>query len=161
MKAGRLPTIKQLLDFVVSSDIREGRAMSEELYHFCSSRHFKKIKKQGLIRGVLPTGWLEDVRFIKDVQWLTTNKNFNQSWSSSSSKLPYDRTEVRLTIQIPWGRRDTLHNWLIYCKKFPSPIQKDLNCLGDPENWRIFHGRIKPGWIKQVDFKKDIKCFGG
>jgi len=39
------------------------------------------------------------------------------------------------------------------CKKI-TPLADDLNCYGDPENWRLFKGIIRPPWIKGVALKE-------
>lgn len=36
------------------------------------------------------------------------------------------------------------------------PLVPDFNTYGDPENWWVFKGRIKPSWIKTVE--KKILC---
>ena len=38
------------------------------------------------------------------------------------------------------------------CDKLP--IDEAMNAYGDPENWFVFQGRIKPGWIRRVEQKE-------
>lgn len=65
-----------------------------------------------------------------------------------TAALPYPRNAHRLTIKIP-----KYHTWRVYDwrRVVPGYMAEVLGAMGDPENWLLFHGRIKPAWIWRVD----------
>ncbi len=124
-----------------------------KLYHFTSPIHVEGCIKEGINKGSIPL--YKDGRYglLPGWQWLTSNPDFNQQWANTEfSTLPYDRTAHRLTIVIPKTAKNRLHKWLDICGKLP--IDQHLNAYGDPDNWYVFQGRIKPGWIRQVEQKE-------
>lgn len=86
---------------------------------------------------------------------ITINSEFNQSWAEGTGRLPYKRNEVRLTIEIPIEEVENCKSWEVM--KFLCPlVAEDLSSFGDPENWYIFQGEIKPDWITKIDFNFGI-----
>jgi hypothetical protein len=126
-----------------------------KLYHFTSPLHVESCKKNGLTRGVIPLLVNGKIAILPGYQWLTANPDFNQSWANTEyTTLPYDRTAFRLTVVIPKKTaQGQLFKWLDLCHKFP--IDEYLNAYGDPENWHIFKGKIKPSWIRAIDKKPE------
>ena len=123
-----------------------------KLYHFTSSLHVEGCIKQGINRGLIPICKGGRLGLIPGFQWLTLNPDFQQEWANTKySTLSYDRTEYRLTVVIPKTARDRLFKWLDICDSLP--IDEAMNAYGDPENWYIFEGRIKPSWIRKVEKK--------
>jgi hypothetical protein len=119
-----------------------------KIYHFTAAHLLAGCLSDGLTLGKVPlidraghvylaTGW----------QWLTTNPDWLQEWQALSS-LPYPRNAHRLTICIPKSRRKRLFDWR---RVVPGNVAAILGAFGDPENWRLFHGRIKPAWIDRID----------
>jgi len=45
-------------------------------------------------------------------------------------------------------------NCLWFCKNTPDErirvAAEVLNMFGDPENWYVFHGIVRPEWMKKV-----------
>lgn len=121
-----------------------------KLYHFCAKRMLFNIKKEGLTLGAIPV--LKDGKFavMNGWQWLTSNEDFDQSWNKHST-LPYKRNDYRIEINIPKDHHKNLIYWLD-ASKMPELKESAaiLNSHGDPKNWWIFKGRIKPGWFKEV-----------
>jgi hypothetical protein len=129
---------------------RRGRL---KLYHFASPLHVDGCLKNGIIKGVIPIYKDGKYGFIPGFQWLTSNPEFHQEGANTEyTTLPYDRTEYRLTVVIPKAARDRLFRWLDICDKLP--IGEAMNAYGDPENWFVFQGRIKSGWIRRVERKE-------
>lgn len=129
--------------------------IQNKFYHFTASRFLPSIKKEGIILGrMLKT--MRPPTFLTNKQWITINPDFDQSWSAGTGRLPYMRNEVRLTVKIPL-------KYLEFCKpwsqmRFLTPeVAKDLESFGDPENWYIFQGPIRPEWIVEVDFNPKYK----
>ena len=123
-----------------------------KLYHFTSPLHVDGCLKNGIIKGVIPIYKDGKYGLIPGFQWLTLNPDFQQEWANTKySTLSYDRTEYRLTVVIPKTARDRLFKWLDICDSLP--IDEAMNAYGDPENWYIFEGRIKPSWIRKVEKK--------
>lgn len=124
-----------------------------KLYHFTSPLHVDGCKKEGICKGSIPLYQNKRFGLLPGWQWLTTNPSFNQEWANTEfSTLPYDRTAFRLTVVIPKTAKKYLHRWLDIHDKFPT--DSCLNAFGDPENWYVFKGRIKPGWIRKVEYKE-------
>lgn len=93
---------------------------------------------------------IDPAKFIFNKQWITKNPSFDQSWAKGTGRLPYERNEVRLTIEIPLKEMINCKPWSQM--KFLTPeVAEFLSCMGDPENWHIFSGRIKPAWIITID----------
>lgn len=123
-----------------------------KLYHFTSPVHIKGCLKEGITKGSIPLIIQGKIALATGWQWLTSNPEFKQEWTNGEySTLPYDRTAFRLTVNIPKTAKDKLFRWMDVCKKLP--IIKEMNDFGDPENWWVFKGRIKPSWIKKVEGK--------
>jgi len=123
-----------------------------KLYHFTSNLHVEGCTKNGITLGAIPLYKNGKFYRLPDWQWLTTNPDFQQEWANTEyTMLSYDRTAFRLTVIIPKTARKQLFKWLDICDRFP--IDEYLNAYGDPENWYVFNGRIKPGWIREVEKK--------
>ncbi len=119
-----------------------------KLYHFTPEWMLPGIKKEGLTKGVLVTQF-KPPKFKTGYQWLTINGDWNQSWNAGST-LPYDRTEIRLTVKIPDIHK--IIKWTTGGRTLINPgIFEALSCYGDPDNWYLYFGKIKPKWIKQID----------
>lgn len=124
------------------------------LYHFCASKFWPSIKKNGLRYGRIPWGGDNGIKLIPGYQWLTTNAEFKQSWNEGSS-LPYDRTEFRITIMLPNVEKFNLYKWTEYEKE--NPLYETLSSFGDPENWYLFKGVIIPYWMVALEKKTETE----
>lgn len=119
------------------------------LYHFTARRFLADIRRQGLTRGVLLVRTVP-VTFRGGWQWLTSNPDpAGQTWARGTGILPYSRTEVRLTVDVPPGHED-LQPWSRVRFLVPE-VAELLSEYGDPENWWLFNGAIPPAWITAVD----------
>lgn len=124
---------------------------SVKFYHFTAKRFVDSIMKEGITRGMMVKS-INPVRLIPNKQWITVNPEFEQEWARGTGKLPYQRNEARLTIEIPLDQISHCKPWTQM--KFLVPlVAEDLSRFGDPENWHIFQGEIPPTWITQIDFK--------
>jgi len=133
-----------------------------KLYHFTSPFHVEGCCKEGIRKGSIPIRHNGRIGLLPNWQWLTSNPDFKQEWANTEfSTLPYDRTAFRITVVIPKTAIQRLHKWLDVCDRLP--IDPCMNEFGDPENWYVFRGRIKPGWIRQVEEKGKglLKRIGG
>lgn len=131
--------------------------MNTTFFHFTAKRFLESIQKEGLTRGCMLAS-MEPPKFIMNKQWLTTNPDFKQGWAQGTGKLPYSRTEVRLTIEIPVFYISNLKPWTQL--KFLVPlVAKELEDSpdADPENWMIYQGRVNPEWIKEVIYKARLE----
>lgn len=119
------------------------------LYHFTSDKQVDSCLKEGLTLGCTFIGRTpKGVQFLRSTQWLTTNPDFNQSWSAAElSKLPYDRTDNRLTICIPHNETKNLVSWTTFGPVAAPKTYEVLSSFGDPENWYVYLGSIPPEWI--------------
>ncbi len=127
-----------------------------KLYHFCPAHILPGIKKEGITLGNIPLIKDNKVRLIPDSQWLTKNDSFDQEWEKYST-LPYRRNAYRITLKIP--KTDIkLIPWLFICRhKIFKETGEALNEFGDPENWYIHKGRIRPGLFRKIDMNPNCK----
>lgn len=120
------------------------------LYHFTSERHIQRVRNEGITMGVVLTS-LNPIAARQGIQWLTSNPDRLQSWKREGSRLPYDRTAFRITVEIPLTD-ERLRRWLT---AGPHLCDVDtvsvLNAFGDPENWWIYFGPIPPTWFRVID----------
>jgi hypothetical protein len=121
------------------------------LYHFTSKHHIESCKREGLTLGLIPFLSNGQIDAIDGHQWLTENLNYDQAWNSMLA-VKYDRTEYRITINIPKKHHGSVLFWLDFCEENPGKFDY-LNTYGDPWNWRLFVGRVKPGWFGKIDRK--------
>ena len=126
-----------------------------ELFHFTASRFIDSIRREGLNKG----GVLElqelGAFLHRGFVWLTANESFyTQGWSTMLG-LPYDRSEFRMTVDIPDSHADRLTRWLTFCEqgRVNTLTAAIANMAGDPENWWLYEGAIPPRWIKSFDRK--------
>jgi hypothetical protein len=119
-----------------------------KVYHFTARHLLAGCLNEGLTKGMIPL--FDDVGnpyVAPGWQWVTTNPNWDQAWDSGTT-LPYSRTAHRLTVKVPKAHGWRLHRWR---RVVPGYMAEVLGAEGDPENWLLFHGRIKPAWIWRVD----------
>jgi len=124
------------------------------IYHFCSRYHLPSILREGITKGYVLIN-IEKLLLISGYQWLTINDDFNnQTWSIPTT-LPYDRTEFRLTLNIPAQQKKTnLVRWdQISSKLSTDETIKSLNTNRDHENWYLYRGLIPSKWIRSVATK--------
>lgn len=119
-----------------------------KLYHFTAERFLKSIEKNGLTRGVMVKS-MNPPAFLFGKQWLTKNPEYEQSWAKGTGRLPYKRNEVRLTIEIPEENERDCKPWT-QMMFLVADVAEQLSCMGDPENWYVFDGNIRPHWIKEI-----------
>ena len=122
--------------------------MNQIFYHFTAKRFLESIITEGITKGLMVIS-MSPPRFLQNKQWITVNPDFDQSWAVGTGFLPYKRNEVRITIKIPLEKMENCKPWSQM--KFLTPlVANDLSCMGDPENWWIYQGEIKPKWITEV-----------
>jgi tetratricopeptide (TPR) repeat protein len=121
-----------------------------KLYHFTSTRFLKSIMLEGLNKGYIQTKKEKPTKLKEGYIWLTSNNNFIQSWCLREFRsIPYIRSTVRISLEIPKQHYENLHKWMDWGKQFDS--YDNLSSFGDPENWYVFHGIIPPSWFIQLD----------
>lgn len=125
------------------------------LYHYTAACLIERIKREGITLGGVLDRHNERLVLRTGYIWLTANSDFHdQAWNTRVT-IPYDRSEYRITIEIPATREHNVINWLDYCAggKIPVDIAANLNSIGDPENWRLYKGKIPPQWFQAIDRK--------
>ncbi len=131
-----------------------------KLYHFCAPQFLEGIQRRGLTLGRTPFYQAGNkIAFLAKTQWMTVNPEFKQTWNGMS-RLRYDRTAFRLTFVIPKSAQKHILTWpdlkeRLVSKFGESCILPDFESGHDAENWRIFMGRVKPGWLRSVTAKID------
>lgn len=126
-----------------------------KLYHFCAKHLFERIKKEGLTLGCIPIIEGDNYKIARGFQWLTSNPSFEQEWEKYST-LPYRRNYYRITIKIPKKDKNLL-KWIELSKtKALQETAETLNAYGDPENWYVYKGAIKPNYFRKVIAQNSI-----
>lgn len=117
------------------------------LYHFCAAHMVRSILKEGLTKGSFPK-LINGVLIIKnDHQWLTAESNpKKQSWATSHL-IAYDRTDYRLTINIPDNYRKKLIKARDYVLTLPEENHELVFGWDGSDQWYIYLGKIPPKWI--------------
>lgn len=115
------------------------------LYHFCPEHLKDSILKNGLKFGAYPL--VSSNGFVKNVQWLTSEKDADkQSWATSYL-IPYSRTAYRLTVDIPKSYHKKLIQAHKYVERFESMDRKLVTDWQGSEEWYVYLGKIPPKWI--------------
>ena len=132
-----------------------------KLYHFCAPQFLAGIRREGLTLGRTPFLLAGRMGFIKGTQWMTVNPDFEQCWNGMVT-IKYDRTAFRLTYTIPKDARERLVTWWqlkarMVKKLGPGCILADFDTCGDPENWRVYLGHVKAGWLRGVAAKEQAE----
>jgi len=125
------------------------------IYHFCSARDVKAIRRQGIRLGgvyISKPGDAKSVEIYKGYQWLTLDpEKKNQSWATRHL-VKYDRTAYRLTVELP-------DDAVLYDRDGLEAEIPGSGILFDgwpgSENWRVYHGWILPEWITACDKMED------
>ena len=125
-----------------------------KIYHFCAPQFLRGIQKQGLTLGVTPYRTNGKIAYLRGTQWMTVNPEFAQPWNGMVS-IRYDRTAFRLTYTIPKPERSRLLTWWELKARMQrelgeESILPDFDDDVDAASWRIFLGRVKPGWLRAV-----------
>lgn len=121
-------------------------------YHFTSRVHIGAVAKEGISLGSVPDFVQNKLALRYGWQWVTTNKSFDQAWHNpKETSLSYDRTEFRITINIPRLHMFKLKPWIKVCRSIN--MRENLASYGDSENWKVFRGTIPTAWFERIDRK--------
>ena len=129
------------------------------LYHFTASQHIAKINTtgpgSGIRLGVVPFSLRPNggMNFMKGWQWLTENPDWDQEWDNPGtlSKLPFRRTEWRITVDIPSLYTFKVVRWPAFDARYQPPSREYLNAFRGNHHWRLFHGAIPVSWFVAVE----------
>lgn len=120
------------------------------LYHFCSEKHVRKIKAEGLRLGAVAVWRKHNLRIYEGYNWLTLDGDPQaQSWATTEL-IRYRRTAWRLTVEIPDEECDRLMDEEALEAHIPGSRVLFTGWPGS-ENWRVYKGFIPPGWIKKIE----------
>ena len=129
------------------------------IYHFCSRHDVRGIKTDGITKGMIPSVKVEtnpqgkrtETLVLYDGwQWLTMDGDHGrQSWATREV-FKDDRTEYRLTIEIPEKELDCIYDRERLLKVYPE-IGPLFEGWDGSENWRVYRGKIPKYWIKTID----------
>lgn len=123
------------------------------LHHFTSEQHLAKIKQGGIALGAIPFRLLPTgkVTFMRGLQWLTTDPEWEQSWAAPElSLLPYRKNEYRLTIEFPIFAMSNLIHWMEYRDTVRPPSAGYLNGFRGYPHWWLYEGTIPFAWVSQT-----------
>lgn len=127
-----------------------------KLYHFTCSHFIDNVRICGLNRGwMCVVTALGGVKKLPNRVWLTKEPSFSaQGWATRNT-LTCDRTEWRLTIDIPEERTGALSWWPEIRRdgRFDREWLDAFEEVGGSENWHVFAGVIPRSWITAIDAK--------
>lgn len=125
-------------------------------YHFTSAHHYKKVREKGLTHGVIPWNVTRAGRLVTvpHWQWLTEDPDWAQSWDSPGfhSKLPFRRTEYRITIEIPGLYDHRCIRWEVWKlrMKMSAEACEYYSHFAGQRFWWVYHGKIPRAWFIEV-----------
>jgi hypothetical protein len=131
------------------------------LHHFTAKCFTRSILAEGITRGVTPIKGAAKgaTLLIVGTQWLTSEPEFNQDWCAQGDErtLPYDRTEVRFTVNINDGD-ERLFRWRDWRRQWKRLLLDnfDDSRFCDPSKWWIYEGGIEPDRFTGVTFKNAV-----
>lgn len=116
------------------------------LYHFCPAHLKDSILLEGLTKGGFPL--MESSGLVRNIQWLTTNKDPRMQAWATKNLISYSRTAYRLTIDIPdsMQKRKLLkaQDWV---SVLPEGDRKIVTEWPGSEAWYVYLGKLPPKWI--------------
>ena len=125
------------------------------LYHFCARHSLLGILRDGLTLGGTPVFENGMIRRGFGQQWLTSEKDpRKQSWNTHNL-VTYNRTAVRLTVNIPENYRKKLVKATDLAKTLPPEGRYIITDYAGSEAWYIYKGRIPPKWIMGYELMKE------
>ena len=117
------------------------------LYHFTAKHLSENIKNTGLTLGAIPVMMFNRMVIIRGYIWLTDNPNRHEQYWDTMKVIPYSRTDVRLTVNIP--NENKLKTMDDIKKLFTLPEGFFNCCYGA---WYVYKGKILPKYI--VEYKE-------
>lgn len=129
-----------------------------QIFHFCCGKDCRGIRTDGITEGAIPTVRKAEEHtkqkynyvLIKGWQWLTLDGDHDrQSWATKIL-IKENRTEYRLTIEIPEKEMDSLYDRDRLLELYPEvgPLFDEWE---GSENWRVFRGNIPKYWIRKIE----------
>ncbi len=127
------------------------------VYHFTAKHHLEGgvghpgpgIEKVGLLANHHP------LLSLPAGVWLTEDGSWSQPWSPRVIPgINCDRTEVRLTVEVPAHHERLIRMPVI--RQFIRPNWKDDFEAGGPYPWLLFMGWIAPEWIVAIEPRQPL-----
>ena len=123
--------------------------MSVRLYHFCSEKDMRGIRRKGICKGVLTNlmySTERSFRFVAGWQWVTLNPEKDaQSWNTHIL-LKEDRTVYRWTVDVPDKWADCIWDEERLKGLYPWAASLFYGWPGS-NDWRVFRGSIPKKWL--------------
>lgn len=128
------------------------------LYHFTTVNHLKNIQKKGLALGIIPVSLDPNggnhFRFLPHWQWLTQSPDWEQDWDHpihGTAKLPFRRTEIRITVEIPSLYAFKCIRWDAWVSRMKPASSEFFIRFPSSRFWYVYHGTIPPSWFIAVE----------
>ena len=126
-----------------------------KLFHFCREKDMRGIRSQGITKGMIPSfrpvgGKKLSMLLYDGWQWLTLDGDHDkQSWATCVL-FKEDRTEYRLTVEIPEKETDSVYDREKLLTVYPE-VAPLFDGWPGSEKWRVFRGPIPKYWIKGIE----------
>ncbi len=122
-----------------------------KLYHFTNRECARRIAQEGITHGGVYLPYSAGSRVFRGFLWLTDDPRFEaQHWATNLSGKCGDRTQVRLTIELPEGTKIKPWNTIARTLFLLSPTDLcAFNLAGhsDGSHWYLYRGVIPASWI--------------
>jgi hypothetical protein len=117
------------------------------LYHFTAEHLARKISREGITKGAISLfdqhGHLTGIE--RGWIWLTDDGGYQQSWATRTI-IPYSRTAVRFTVELPALALSNLRPAIaVLTDDYPNSLHL-LNWPGS-HHWWLYHGKIFRKWL--------------
>lgn len=125
------------------------------LYHFTADHLARKIAREGITKGGVSLfnskGQLYGVE--RGMIWLTSDGSWIQPWHSCYT-IPYDRTAVRFTVDIPrTSEHLCFHAIGLIAERWPHSVEP-LTRVPGSENWYLYTGKVFRKWLTETHVKE-------
>jgi hypothetical protein len=126
------------------------------LYHFTAEHLARKIAREGITKGAISL--FDDHGHLAGIErgwiWLTDDGSWRQPWNTRNL-IPYSRTAVRFTVEIPESSAQHLHSALeVIRDRYPNSAHL-LNWPGS-YHWWLYHGKVFRKWLTETHVEQPV-----
>ena len=133
--------------------------MALRLFHFTARIYLPVIMSDGIRWGDVPLS----AKTRRNAVWLTSlHGRHKQQWIGGTKKAILDKSEIRLTVEIPSVNDPLLFKWVDFAKVHVDPQTfKELDQTGGgwSDHWYVYFGIIPWNWVvegREMEYHEDL-----